>query len=75
MAGRELDKHRSPAGKIPAQAWRQEVARLRQEYMEESECYSPIWDDLKKLAWVKSCVVNVLHQQDQAHEKRKEVER
>ncbi len=75
MARRELDKHRSPAGKIPAQAWHQELAKLRQEYMEESERYGPIWDDLKKLARVKSCVVNVLHQQDQAHEKRQEVER
>jgi len=75
MARRELDKHRSPAGKIPAQAWQQELAKLRQEYMEESERYGPIWDDLKKLARVKSCVVNVLHQQDQAQEKRQEVER
>ena len=46
MTRRKLDKHRSPAGKIPAQAWEQKQARLEQEYKSEYEQYKPIQDDL-----------------------------
>lgn len=42
MARRKLDKHRSPAGKIPVHAWEQEQARLHQEYTAEYEQYKPI---------------------------------
>ena len=42
MARRKLDKHRSPAGKIPVHAWEQEQARLHQEYTAEYEQYKPM---------------------------------
>ena len=75
MARRKLDKHRSPAGKIPAHAWEQEQARLEQEYKAEYEQYKPIRDDLRRLQQVKRNADAVIHQQEQTRQKRREVER
>ena len=75
MARRKLDKHRSPAGKIPAHAWEQEQARLEQEYKAEYEQYKPIRDDLRKLQQVKRNADAVIYQQEQTRQKRREVER
>lgn len=75
MARRKLDKHRSPAGKIPAHAWEQEQARLHQEYTAEYEQYKPIRDDLRKLQQVKRNADAAIHQQEQTRQKRREVER
>ena len=74
MARRKLEKHLSPAGKIPVQAWRQELASLQQKYQTEYERYKPTNNDLMKLLRVKNCVNTVLHQQEQARGKRREVE-
>ena len=73
MARRKLEKHFSSAGKIPAQAWRQELALLQQKYQAEYERYKPMREDLRKLQRVKNCVDTVLRQQEQAQEKRREV--
>ena len=75
MARRKLEKYFSPAGKIPVQAWRQELASLQQQYQAEYERYKPMREDLRKLLRVKNCVDTVLRQQGQAQEKRREVER
>jgi len=75
MARRKLEKHRSPDGKIPAQAWRQEVALLQQKYHAEYERYKPMRDDLAKLLKVKNCVDTVLRQREQAQNRRQEMER
>ena len=75
MARRKLEKHLSPAGKIPAQAWRQELAEIQKKYKTEYERYKPMRDDLIKLLRVKNCVDTVLRQQEQTQEKRREVER
>ena len=75
MARRKLEKHLSPAGKIPAQAWRQELAEIQRKYKAEYEQYKPMREDLKKLLRVKNCVDTVLRQQEQTQEKRREVER
>ena len=74
-ARRKLEKYLSPAGKIPAQAWRQELASLQQQYQAEYERYKPMREDLRMLLRVKNCVDTVLRQQEQAQEKRREVER
>lgn len=74
MARRKLEKHRAPAGKIPVQAWRQELASLKQKYRAEYERYKPMNDDLMKLLQVKNCVDTVLRQQELIQEKRREVE-
>ncbi|MCI9656828.1 MAG: MobA/MobL family protein, partial [Lawsonibacter sp.] len=75
MARRKLDKHRSPAGKIPAHAWEQEQARLEQEYKAEYEQYKPIRDDLRRLQQVKRNADVAIRQQEQTRQKRREVER
>ena len=75
MARRKLDKHLSPAGKIPAQAWRQELAMLQQKYQAEYKRYKPIQDDLWKLQQVKRCADTALRQQEQTQQKRREAER
>ena len=75
MARRKLDKHRSPAGKIPVHAWEQEQARLQQEYKSEYEQYKPIQDDLRRLQQVKRNADAAIHQQEQTQQKRREVER
>ena len=74
MARRKLEKHFSPAGKIPVQAWRQELAFLQGQYQAEYERYKPMREGLRKLQRVKNCVDIVLRQQ-QTQEKRREVER
>ena len=74
MARRKLDKHRSPAGKIPVQAWRQELSEVQRNYPAEYERYKPLRDDLKKLRQVKSCVDTALRQQEQTQQKRRETE-
>ena len=75
MTRRKLEKHLSPAGKIPAQAWRQELASLQQKYRTEYERYKPMREDLRKLQRVKNCVYTVLRQREQTSEKSREVER
>ena len=75
MARRKLDKHRSPAGKIPAHAWEQEQMRLEQEYKAEYEKYNPIQGDLWKLQQVKRNADAAIHQQEQTRQKRREAER
>ena len=49
MARRKLEKHFSPAGKIPDQTWRQELASLQGQYQAEYERYKPMRDNLRKL--------------------------
>ena len=75
MARRKLEKHFSPDGKIPVQAWRRELADIQQKYPAEYERYKPMRDDLTKLLQVKNCVDTVLRQQEQSKEKRREMER
>ena len=75
MARRELEKHLSSAGKLPVQAWRQELTSLQQKYQTEYERYKPMREDLRKLLRVKNCVDTVLRQQEQVQEKHREVER
>ena len=75
MARRKLDKHRSPAGKIPVHAWEQEQARLQQEYKAEYEQYKPIQDNLRKLQQVKRNADAAIRQQEQTRQKQREVER
>ena len=75
MGRRKLDKHRSPAGKIPAHAWEQEQARLHQGYQAEYEQYKPIQDDLRKFQQVKRNTDATIHQQEQTRQKRREAER
>ncbi len=75
MARRKLEKHLSPAGKIPVQAWRQELTSLQQKYQAEYERYKPMRDDLMKLLRVKNCVDTALRQQEQTGQKRREAER
>ena len=75
MTRRKLEKYLSPAGKIPAQAWRQELALLQQQYQAEYERYKPMREDLMELLWVKNCVDTVLRQHEQTQEKRREAER
>ncbi len=75
MARRKLEKHRTSAGKIPAQAWRQEVAAIQQKHQAEYERYKPMREDLIKLLQVKNCVDTALRQRGQTQEKRREVER
>lgn len=75
MARRKLEKHFSPSGEIPVQAWRRELAEIQQKYPAEYERYKPMRDDLTKLLQVKNCVDTVLRQQEQPQEKRREVER
>ena len=75
MTRRKLDKHRSPAGKIPAHAWEQEQARLHQEYTAEYEQYKPIRDDLRKLQQVKRNADVAMRQQEQTRQKRQEIAR
>jgi len=74
MARRKLDKHLSPAGKIPVQAWRQELDALKQKYQTEYKRYKPIQDDLWKLQQVKRCADTALHQQEQTRQKRRDME-
>ena len=75
MTRRKLDKHRPPAGKIPAHAWEQEQARLHQEYTAEYEQYKPIRDDLRKLQQVKRNADVAMRQQEQTRQKWREAER
>jgi len=75
MARRKLDKHRSPAGKIPVHAWEQEQARLQQEYKAEYEQYKPIEDDLRRLQQVKRNTDTAIRQQVQTQQKRRETKR
>ena len=75
MACRKLKKHLSSAGKIPAKAWRQELAALQQEYTVEYEQYKPMRDELMKLLRVKNCVDTALRQQERTQEKHQDRER
>ena len=75
MARRKLEKHLSPAGKTPSQAWRQELALLQRDYQAEYEQYKPIRDDLWKLQQVKRCTDTALHQQNQTQQKYQETKR
>ena len=75
MSRRKLDKHRSPAGKIPVQAWEQEQTRLQQDYKAEYEQYKPIQADLRRLQQVKRNADTAIRQQEQTRQKRREVER
>ncbi len=75
MARRKLEKHRTPAGKIPAQTWRQEVAAIQQKHQAEYERYKPMREDLIKLLQIKNCVDMALRQQKPDQEKRREIER
>ena len=75
MARRKLGKYLSPDGKIPVQAWRQELASLQQKYKAEYERYKPMQEDLRKLLRVKNCVNTVLWQQEQTQDKHREAER
>lgn len=75
MTRRKLEKHRSPAGEIPVQAWRQELVEIQRKYPAEYERYKPLRDDLTKLLQVKSCVDTALRQQEQTRQKRREAER
>ncbi len=75
MTRRKLDKHRSPAGKIPVHAREQEQARLQQEYKAEYEQYKPIGDDLRRLQQVKRNTDTAIRQQVQTQQKRREAER
>jgi len=75
MARRKLEPYRTPAGKIPAQAWRQEVAEIQRKYQAEYEQYKPMREDLIKLLQVKNCVDTALSQKEQAQEKHREAER
>jgi len=74
MTRRKLDKHRSPAGKIPVHVWEQEQARLEREYAAEYEQYKPIQADLRRLQQVKRCADTALRRQDQTHEKHRDME-
>jgi hypothetical protein len=71
MTRRKLDKHCSPAGKIPIHAWEQEQARLHQEYTTEYEQYKPIQDDLRRLQQVKRNADVAIRQQEQTRQKRR----
>ena len=75
MAHRKLEKYLSSAGKIPVQAWRQELASLQQQYQTEYELYKPMREDLMELLRVKNCVDIVTRQQRQTQKKHREVER
>ena len=75
MARRKLEKYLFPAGKLPVQAWRQELASLQQKYKAEYERYKPMQEDLRKLLRVKNCVNTVLWQQEQTQDKHREAER
>ena len=75
MARRKLEKHLSPTGKIPAQAWQQELGEIQKKYKTEYERYKPMREDLMKLLRVKNCVDTVLRQQEQTQVKRREEER
>ena len=75
MTRRKLDKHRSPAGKIPVHAWEQERAKLQQEYKAEYEQYKPIQDDLWRLQQVKRNADAAIRQQKQTRQRRRETER
>ena len=75
MACRKLEQHLSPAGKIPVQAWRQELASLKQKYQVEYERYKPIQDDLRRLQQVKRNADVALRQQEHGREKHREAER
>ncbi len=75
MARRKLDKHLSPAGNPPVQAWRQELDTLKQKYQTEYRRYKPIQDDLWKLQQVKRCADTALRQQEQTRQKCRETER
>ena len=75
MARRKLEKNLSSAGKIPTQAWQQELASLQQRYQAEYERYKPMRDDMAILLRVKNCVDTVLRQQEPAQGKQQEVER
>ena len=69
MTCRKLEQYRSPAGKLPVQAWRRELAEIQQKYPAEYERYKPLRDDLMKLRQVKSCVDAVLRQRDRTQER------
>ena len=75
MARRKLGQHLSPANKAPAQAWRQELTSLQQEYQAEYEQYKPVRDELWKLKQVKRCTDTALHKQGRIQEKRRTAER
>lgn len=75
MTRRKLDKHRFPAGKIPVQTWRQELAEIQRKYPAEYEQYTPLRGDLSKLLQVKNCVDTVLRQQEQTQQKHREAKR
>ena len=75
MTRRKLDKYRSPAGKIPAQAWEQERTELEREYKAEYEQYKPIRDDLRRLQQVKRNTDTAIRQQEQTRQNHRETER
>ena len=75
MARRKLEKHLSPASKIPTLAWRQELASLQQKYQTEYERYKPIQDDLRRLQQVKRNADVAMRQQEQSRGNHREAER
>lgn len=75
MANRKLEKQRTAFGKIPVQAWKQELAKIQQTYQTAYEQYKPARDDLAKLLRVKKCVDTVLRPEEQIQRKSQEVER
>lgn len=75
MARRKLEKHFSPAGTIPAQAWSQELGRLEQEYAAQYEQYKPMREELMQLLRVKNCVDTALRQQEGTQQQHRETQR
>ena len=72
MARRKLDKLRTADGKLPLSAWKRELGQLQHEYQTMSAEYKAVWDDMKKLLQVKSCVDAALRQ---PQVRRKDMER
>ena len=75
MAHRKLKKYCTADGKIPVQAWQQELDSLEQKRQAAYKRYKPMNDDLMKLLKVKNCVDTVLRQQEQSRENHRETER
>lgn len=75
MARRKLEKHRTTDGKLPLPAWKRELGQLHQEYQALAVEYKTLWDDMKKLLQVKSCVDTARRQQERTQVRRQDVER
>ena len=75
MARRKLEKLRTADGKLPLPAWKRELGQLQQEYKTLSAEYKALWDDMKMLMRVKSCVDTALRQQERTQARRRDMER